>query len=64
MKNVIKFGGIIGVADHIKFQFLSRLQKGMFDFRFENGDFLSCKGMELCLDFRIVDNRDFQSVIF
>jgi hypothetical protein len=36
MENVVEFGGIISIANHIKLQFLSRLQEGMLDFRFEN----------------------------
>ena len=64
MENVVELGGIIGIANDIKLQFFSRFQKGMFDFRFEDGNFLSGEGMEFSLDFRIVDNSHFQGVIF
>lgn len=64
MENIIEFGCIICIANDIELKFLSRLQKWVFNLWFEDWNFLSCKSMELGFNFRVIHNRDFESVIF
>ncbi len=64
MQNIAEFAGIISIADNVKLQFFTRLEESMLYFRFENGNFLSCESMELCFNLRIVDNSNFEEIIF
>jgi hypothetical protein len=64
VENIVEFRGIVSVANDIELQFFSRFQKRMLNFGFEDGYFLSGKGMEFSFDFRIVNDGHFQGVIF
>lgn len=64
MQDIIKFRCIISITNDIKLKFLSWLQKWMFDFWFKNWDFLSCKSMKLSFNFWIINDCNFESIIF
>lgn len=64
MQDVIKFARVVGVADNIKFESLSRFEECVLYLRLKNGNFLAREGMELCLDFRVVDYCHFLKIVF
>ncbi len=59
VENIAKLAGIIRVAYDLYGHTFSRLQKGMFDCRVEDGDFLPGKAVKFSFNFRVVDNDNF-----